>query len=1010
MAGSKALLLSVAAVLATALELAATRLPIQVFTTAQGLPRNSAACLVPDGNGLLWLCTSEGLVRFDGSEFRTFGREQGLPSSVVLDFLVSSRGGYWVLTDAGVCRLSPGSAIGDTCRMLPVDRLDGELQPDGLVESPDGRIWMATDKALYRSSSDGRKLERTAPPLPDDLIAGIGAAPDGQLLVSTDHAVYLWDGHAYRNLSGPRVNECGYGQIQVAAARDIWVVGCNLYHITGWDSVRNLKVEPVLTQHAMPARVLIRRDRSVWLAAPPGLQHWEMQPDGVLVEKEQFGTKDGLPYSWITRLAEDSQGNLWGATEGLGIFRILATGFRVYSSEEGLGSARIASIFEDNNGDLCVTTSAEVGSDPQSQFRVKNGERFDRVDFLRDPRFHGWGWGWNQVALQAHDGEWWFQTERGLYRFPKKPRPWDLNGLAPSFVYDRNTPLGEDEVFRIFEDSHGDVWISTDAPRFELVVWERSTGRFHHWTTAEGWPSNAGATEIRESASGAIWLGTPNSIVRFRHGRFDKVDMPYNRDVYIDRAQRVWVATARNGVYRCDNPEAAVPVFGHYGAHEGLSSDSTRSITEDDSGLIYVGTVRAVDRIDPRAPIGGANILHFTAADGLPDADQNVAYRDKRGHLWFGTLKGLAEYDPAQSSVRTTPEVYIRRVRVRGEDVPQPWEGAKNFSLHLQSSKNQVEIEYAGIDLRSVASLRYQYRLSGVDTGWSQPSPRFNVNYANLPPGKRMFEVRAVGADGVAGNGTASLALDLDAPLLRRPWFFAAAALLLCATAYWLYSYRVGHLLAMERLRTRIATDLHDDIGSSLTQISVLTEIGGRDASRNVLSEVAVISRDMVDEMSDIVWAASPRHDRFDSIVHRMRRFAEDAMADGELVFDASQMPPDLRLPLELRRPLYLVFKEAVNNVARHARATRMVVRIAARDASIELAIEDNGCGFDPGASPYGEGLASIRRRMKEISGAVAWHSAPGQGTRFQATLPLPSRGSVLGKLGGLFGWRTRLR
>ena len=120
MAGSKALLLSVAAVLATALELAATRLPIQVFTTAQGLPRNSAACLVPDGNGLLWLCTSEGLVRFDGSEFRTFGREQGLPSSVVLDFLVSSRGGYWVLTDAGVCRLSPGSAIGDTCRMLPV--------------------------------------------------------------------------------------------------------------------------------------------------------------------------------------------------------------------------------------------------------------------------------------------------------------------------------------------------------------------------------------------------------------------------------------------------------------------------------------------------------------------------------------------------------------------------------------------------------------------------------------------------------------------------------------------------------------------------------------------------------------------------------------------------------------------------------------------------------------------------------------------------------------------------
>lgn len=1010
MARSTVFLLGVAAVLVTTQDLAAHRLPIQVFTTAQGLPRNSAACLVPDRNGLLWLCTTEGLVRFDGSEFRTFGREQGLPSSLIVDFLVSSKGGYWLVTDAGICRLPPGSAIGDPCRVLPVDKLDGEFQRDSLVESADGHVWVATDKALYRSSPDGRGLERMVVPF-QDLITGIGAAPNGQLLISTERAVYLWDGQTYRTLSRPPVNECGYGPIQVAAVGDIWVVGgCNnLYRITGWDSVRNLKMEPAIAQHPGSAgRVLVRRDRSVWITASPGLQRWEPQADGTLVEKERFGTKEGLPYSWITVLAEDSQGNLWGATQGLGVFRILATGFRVYSSEDGLGSARISSIFEDNRGDLCVTASVEVGSDSQSEFRVKNGERFDRIDFVVGPRFHGWGWGWNQIALQAHDGEWWFQTENGLYRFPKVARPRDLMGLAPSIAYDRNTLLGEDEIFRIFEDSRGDLWISAITPRLELIRWARATGLFHQWRTDEGWAANTAATTMRESASGDIWLGTASSVARFRNGRFDQVAMPYVRDLYIDRAQRVWVATARNGVYRCDRPEAAIPVFRHYGAHEGLSSDSTRSITEDDAGFIYVGTVRAVDRIDARAPIGGANILHFTAADGLPDADQNVAHRDKRGHLWFGTLKGLAEYDPAEPAVHSVPEVYLRRVRVRGEDVPLPWEGTKNFSLHLQSNKNQVEIEYAGIDLRSVASLRYQYRLPGVDSGWSQPSPRFSVNYANLPPGNRVFEVRAVGADGVAGSA-ASLTLNLDSPLTRRPWFLAFAALLLCTTAYWLYSYRVAHLLAMERLRTRIATDLHDDIGSSLTQISVLTEIGGRDASRNVLEEVAVISRDMVDEMSDIVWAASPRHDRFDSIVHRMRRFAEDAMAEGELAFDATQLPPDLPLPLELRRPLYLVFKEAVNNVARHSQATRMAVRIAARNASIELVIEDNGRGFDPDACGHGEGLASIRRRVKEVSGSVAWHTAPGQGTRFQATLPLRTR-TALGRLIGLFGWRRRLR
>jgi signal transduction histidine kinase len=123
-----------------------------------------------------------------------------------------------------------------------------------------------------------------------------------------------------------------------------------------------------------------------------------------------------------------------------------------------------------------------------------------------------------------------------------------------------------------------------------------------------------------------------------------------------------------------------------------------------------------------------------------------------------------------------------------------------------------------------------------------------------------------------------------------------------------------------------------------------------------------------------------------------MRRFAEDAMADGELLFDTSHLPPDLPLPLELRRPLYLIFKEAVNNVARHSQATRMTIRIAARESHIELQIEDNGRGFDPSEFPHGEGLMSIRRRVKELSGTVVWDTAPGRGTRLQATLPLGSR------------------
>lgn len=1001
--------------------LAAHRLPIKVYTTANGLPRNSARCMAPDANGMLWLCTSEGLVRFDGYQFRLFGPEYGLPSRSIDDLAPSRNGGYWVVTDAGVCHLPPGSKIGEPCKPLAMPVETGDFQSGSVVESADGNVWIATQRAVFHVSADGKKLE----PTPVRLLAGKGSinsfvqASDGALYVASEFALSRWKpGEALpRDISGELPHFEGSEQIALGPHGDLWVLSPRYLHrLRVSKNGSGMQVEAfALPSGRTFATMLFRRDGSLWLASP-GIARVEIDGAGAVREVERYSTREGLPYDEIDTLAEDLQGNLWGVTGGYGIFRISDTGFKIHTAADGLVSDRIAGIFESKSGDLCVVSSS-VKKDPLN-LAARNGDRFERVRYGRPPGAVGSGWGWNQFGFQAHDGEWWFPSESGLFRFAAAARAQDLSGRMPAAFYGAASPLEAAQIFRVFEDSRGDVWISALQPQNNLTQWRRAEGVFHRWKVSEGWRQEGSApTVIRETRAGGIWVATDEALFRLRGGRFEPIaalpsaQVAYVRDMYVDHAGRLWVATARYGLFRCDNPDAEQPVFRAYTTREGISSNSVRSITEDDAGLLYIGTVRGIDRIDPNAPRGAYRIRHFTVADGVPDSEQNVAFHDSHGRLWFGTLNGLAEFDPSKARTLPPPPIYITRVRVRGEEFPIPWEGARSLRAELPPEKNQLEIQYAGVDLRSLGALRYQYRLAGADRDWSQPVEDISVNYASLPAGDLRFEVRALTTDGEAGE-PATLALYVAAPVWERWWFLTLGSLALAGLLGALYNYRVQSLLAIERLRLRLAGDLHDDIGASLTQIAILSELARRDNARDVLEDVAGIAREMVADMSDIVWAVQPHHDRFEALAHRMRRFASDTLSELEIDFDAASLPADFSVPLEYRRPLYLTFKEAANNVARHSGATRVLIRIFIEDGALKLTVEDNGCGFDFETRREGEGISSIQRRMREIGGDAKWKEVAGGGTQFTAVLPLKflsgARRPSLPKLRGIFARQAR--
>ncbi len=305
--------------------------------------------------------------------------------------------------------------------------------------------------------------------------------------------------------------------------------------------------------------------------------------------------------------------------------------------------------------------------------------------------------------------------------------------------------------------------------------------------------------------------------------------------------------------------------------------------------------------------------------------------------------------------------------------------------------------------------LRYQYRLEGADADWSALSEQRTVTFASLAPGRYRFLVRAVNSDGIASAEPATIAFTILSPVWQRWWFLALVALGAGLTIYALYGYRVARLLEMANMRTRIATDLHDDIGANLTRIALLSEVAGRNRGGErsphgggpggapddpeedgPLKSIARIARESVGSMSDIVWAINPARDSLLDLTRRMRQHADEVftLRDIALRFDAPGAHDSVRLGVDVRRDLLLIFKEAVNNSARHSGCSRVDIDLCVEGPRLVLSLADNGSGFDTSLESEGQGLMSMRRRAHRLKGTLEIASSAGAGTTVRLSIP----------------------
>jgi signal transduction histidine kinase len=368
-----------------------------------------------------------------------------------------------------------------------------------------------------------------------------------------------------------------------------------------------------------------------------------------------------------------------------------------------------------------------------------------------------------------------------------------------------------------------------------------------------------------------------------------------------------------------------------------------------------------------------------------------VAYQDHRGVLWFGLTTGLARLEPTRQTP-VAPATLISGVRMNG--VPQAVSALGERALvlaDLAPNQNHLEMDFLALAFGAGEVLRYQYKLEGAGTDWSAPTLQRTVNLANLASGRYTFLVRAINSDGLVSSPPASIRFGILRPIWLRWWFLTLAALSAGALLYSLYRYRLTRVLELANIRTGIATDLHDDIGANLTRISMLSEAAKRGVDATALTAIDAIARESVSAMSDIVWAINPKRESLGDLIRRMRAHGEEVFTrrDIQFRFTAASAHDNLRLGIDTRRDLLLVFKEVVNNTARHSHCSSVTIDFQRTDAGLVLAMADNGVGFDTSQESTGQGLASLRRRAGRLKGTLDVRSSPLAGTAITLQVPL---------------------
>ena len=974
------------------------------ITTSEGLPSNNTKKIIQDKQGFIWIGTSEGLCRYDGYHVITFTANPAQPHSLVNNYIYDlsedENGNIWITTAGGWCEL-----LYNTQTFLNANdfkHFSGK-QPDFNAEfilaDHHQHVIMGGYTGSCLIDLKGAAFEHFQMSKQDTTsLSGLSyMMQDNQGLVWLEfrNGNYVYD-PARNNLYNSIYNPYSFPLPKnttplLKQGNTVWLGkwGDNLYAF----DLRTKALKAVgkdtsgikeLSKNIQPRKMIADKEGNYWLLlVDKGVYFMDFVHNNFQVMANNPGDENSIPSQLVRDILCDRDGNVWIATDkGIARWNNHRQNFeQILDSYQSLqqfipvtgSNFEINDVLE-NDGQLWMGVTPigliAMNKDKRAACRriqINTGNRISGMNLLIN------------YILKDKNGDIWVSTQEGYAKYDKRK-----DNLTPYFIK-RNDITGNPyyQVQMMLEDTDGTIWIASKKGLGKLnpvthdVVWISLPA-----TYKTGLPFYI--NKIVQQNNSMLWLVTNGGLFSFdksnghfsRYASYNLGDSwnPFNDclDALFVSDTMMMIATQFDGLIQF-NPETGK--FRIYTVNDGLASNNIRGLFLDKYNGLWITTMNGLSRLNLKT----GTFSHYDYSNGLKDlsfpCDQSF-YEEKDGNVLLLDGSWLLRFNPARfAGIQNLPALIFTSI----EQYDKPVFYAKPISeikeIQLAYDDRYFTIRFSTLNFENTSRTQYAYRLEGLDTSWHTTNIP-TLSYSNLPGGTYTLSVKA-SLDANTWSSPRQLSILVTPVFWKTWWFCTAVSLVVFTTLVLFYRMRINRLRHKLYLRNKIARDLHDDVGSTLSSLHMVSALAARKITedparaKELLEKITESSERMTGNMQDIVWAVNPGNDSFSQIIARMQDFASQTLEAKNiaLTFDADDKMKMMKLPLQYRSDLFMLFKEAVNNIAKHSNAGHAWISLNKNNKRILLGIKDDGCGFDTKSKIKGNGLCNMHERAKNLHG-----------------------------------------